>query len=132
MTIRIASDVLAAIRAEAAASPDREVCGLLLGTRGAVDRALPCANVAAAPAVAFEIDPAALLAAHREARGGGPAVVGHYHSHPSGCAEPSACDAAAATGDGALWLIAGGGALRAWRAVEPGRFVEEAIAPHAA
>ncbi|RZM10829.1 MAG: hypothetical protein EOP68_05345, partial [Sphingomonas sp.] len=75
----------------------------------------------------FEIDPVALFAAHRRARAGGQAVVGHYHSHPSGVPVPSARDAAQAMGDGALWLIIGGGEARLWRSVERGAFVDEAL-----
>jgi proteasome lid subunit RPN8/RPN11 len=59
--------------------------------------------------------PAALIAAHRAARAGGPALVGHYHSHPGGSPVPSARDAAAAE-PGSYWIIAGSGALRAWYA----------------
>ena len=77
---------------------------------------LPSANVAADPARFFEIDPAALLAAHRAARSGGPQVIGHYHSHPNGRAEPSPRDAADAAPDGSIWLIAASGRLTAWRA----------------
>lgn len=104
----------------AAASPDREVCGLLLAHHGAALEAMPCANVAADPAQRFEIDPAALIAAHRVARGGGPAVVGHYHSHPSGSPVPSPRDAADAGQDGVLWLIVADGAARLWRSVAGG------------
>ena len=70
---------------------------------------------------AIEIDPAALIAAHRAARSGGAAVIGHYHSHPTGLAEPSPRDAADAAPDGSIWLIAGGGQVTAWRAVAAGR-----------
>ena len=83
--------------------------------------------MAADPARTFEIDPVALFAAHRRARGGGPAVIGHYHSHPSGVPIPSPRDAAQAMGDGAVWVILGGGLARAWRSVEAGAFVEETI-----
>lgn len=68
----------------------------------------------------FEIDPAALFAALREARRGGPKVLGHYHSHPSGIAAPSLADAVAAAPDGAVWLIAARGEITAWRAVSDG------------
>src|SRR4051794_38813390 len=104
------------LRAAAAASDD-EVCGLLLGRHGRVERAVACRNVAATPATRFELDPVALLAAHRAARDGGPAVLGHYHSHPSGDARPSPRDAADATPDGSIWLIVAGDAVTAWRAV---------------
>ncbi|WP_322963324.1 M67 family metallopeptidase [Sphingomonas fuzhouensis] len=121
MTVTISSDMLNVIRAAAAASPGAEVCGLLLGEGDMVVEARPCANVSDEPWHRFEIDPVALIAAHRAARGGGPAVIGHYHSHPSGLAQPSARDAADAAPDGTIWLIAGGQAVTAWRAVATGR-----------
>ncbi|MBW6525611.1 Mov34/MPN/PAD-1 family protein [Sphingomonas sp. RHCKR7] len=115
ISIRLRDELVAA----AAASAD-EVCGLLLGRGARVERALPCRNVAATPATRFELDPAALLAAHRAARAGGAAVLGHYHSHPSGDARPSPRDAADAAPDDSLWLIVAGGAVTAWRAVADG------------
>ena len=124
MGVAISSEVLTAIRAAAAADPGREICGLLLGTPGRIDTAQPCANIADDAARRFEIDPAALFAAHRAARAGGPGVIGCYHSHPTGIAVPSVCDAASAMGDKAVWLIVAGGAVRAWRTVEIGRFEE--------
>ena len=127
MSVTISSELLAGLLAAADASPDAEICGLLLGTPDHVAEIEPCANVAPDPARAFEIDPRALFAAHRRARGGGHAVIGHYHSHPSGQPIPSPRDAAQAMGDGALWLILGGGTARAWRSVEPGRFREEPL-----
>lgn len=131
MTLEIATGIAQAIRAAAAASPDREVCGLLLGEGERVTALLAADNVAFDPAVTFEIDPRALLAAHRAARVGGPAVLGHYHSHPRGPVRPSATDAAASHADGALWIIANGGTLGCWRAVADGpvagRFVPVAL-----
>ncbi|MGR6328206.1 M67 family metallopeptidase [Sphingomonas sp. XXL09] len=128
----IASDLLDRILTHAAATPGREVCGLLLGHGDHVEQVQPCANVAADPTRHFEIDPAALIAAHRAARAGGAAVIGHYHSHPSGSAVPSARDAADAAADGALWLIVAAGAVQAWRAVDAGaaegRFAAELLA----
>ncbi|PZO74931.1 MAG: hypothetical protein DI640_06695 [Sphingomonas taxi] len=127
MSVTISSEVLGRLLAEAAASPNAEICGLLFGAAGSIEAAEACANVAANPARAFEIDPKALFAAHRRARGGARAVIGHYHSHPSGSPIPSPRDAAQAMGDGAVWVILGGGMARAWRSVEVGEFVEEAI-----
>ena len=121
--VAISSEVVGAIRAAAAATPGVEVCGLLLGTIDRIDAAIPCANVAAVPARRFEIDPVSLFAAHRAARDGGAAVVGCYHSHPTGVAVPSACDADSAMGDGAVWLIVAGGEVRGWRTEERGAFV---------
>lgn len=120
MRVRISSAIVAQITTLAAASPAAEICGLLLGRDDLIERAEPCRNVAAEPACWFEIDPAALIAAHRGARGGGAKLVGHFHSHPTGRAVPSVRDAEAAAVDGMLWLIAGGGELTAWRAVSRG------------
>ncbi|MEG8223392.1 M67 family metallopeptidase [Sphingomonas sp. HH69] len=103
-----------------AAADDGEICGLLLGQAGRIEAIAPAANVAADPARHFELDPAVLIAAHRAARSGGPGVVGHYHSHPSGVAVPSATDAACAMPDGTLWLIVAGEDVRLWRA-QPGQ-----------
>ena len=124
MGVAIASETLAAIRAAAAAMPGVEICGLLLGMDDRITDVRPCANVADDPARRFEIDPSVLFAAHRAARGGEPAVIGCYHSHPTGIAVPSACDAASAMGDGAVWLIVAGGEVRGWRTVERGAFAE--------
>ena len=114
MKLAIASDVAAALRAQARAALPDEACGLLLGAPGRVTRAVAARNVAPQPARGFEIDPAALLRVHREARQGGEAVVGHYHSHPNGRVEPSRTDAARAAEDGQLWIIVAGDALAAW------------------
>lgn len=120
MDAPIATALLARIVAEARATPDVEVCGLLLGRGGAVETIRPCRNVAFDPARRFEIDPAALIAAYRAARDGGPAILGCYHSHPSGIATPSAQDAADAAPNGWLWVIVAGDDVRVWRAVESG------------
>ncbi|MGE4408946.1 MAG: M67 family peptidase [Sphingomonadales bacterium] len=105
MTASISRVLLDRILEAARIGPDREICGLLLGRGEKIVAILPAANVAADPARRFEIDPAVLIAAHRRARDGGEAVLGHYHSHPGGEVVPSSCDAAMAHADGALWLI---------------------------
>lgn len=132
MTVAIASALVRQILGAAAATPSVEVCGLLFGDPAHVVAATACRNVASDPVRAFEIDPADLFSAHRAARGGGPRVIGHYHSHPTGRALPSARDAAMAPPDGALWLIVGGGDVTAWRAVArgviEGRFEPVALA----
>lgn len=120
MRVRISSAIVEQITAIAGASPSAEICGLLFGRDDLIERAEPCRNVAAEPAGRFEIDPAALIAAHRAARSGGAKLLGHFHSHPIGRAIPSARDADAAAADGMLWLIAGCGELTAWRAVSEG------------
>ncbi|MFC3441634.1 M67 family metallopeptidase [Sphingobium rhizovicinum] len=115
MTVAISRGLLEQIVALAADSP-LEICGLLLGRGGVIEAIAPAANVAPDPARHFELDPTVLIRAHRAARSGGPAVLGHYHSHPSGVAIPSATDAACAAPDGSLWMIIGGGEVTLWRA----------------
>jgi len=120
--IEIGRDILAHLLDDATAVPDREICGLLFGSVSRVDRAQPVDNVAERPADTVEIDPRALFAALRAERAGGDKVIGHYHSHPNGSAEPSPRDLAAAE-PGKLWLILGGGVARAW-IMENGAFRE--------
>ena len=121
MTVEISRSLLDRIRACAAAD-QAEICGLLFGDGSRITAATPAVNVATDPARHFEIDPATLIAAHRAARSGGPAIVGHYHSHPGGAATPSAVDAASAQPDGGWWLIVGGkdARLGVARSVEQG------------
>jgi proteasome lid subunit RPN8/RPN11 len=119
MTVMLPAALLEQILGLAAASPAHEVCGLLLGEGDRIDRIVPTANVAADPTRWFEIDPVALFAALRAERAGGPRVIGHYHSHPNGSAQPSPRDAAAAE-PGKLWLIVGGGVARMWLAEAAG------------
>ncbi|MDR6849157.1 proteasome lid subunit RPN8/RPN11 [Sphingomonas sp. BE270] len=123
MTLEISSTLLARLLNEAANAPEQEVCGLLFGTAERLDAVRPCRNVAAEPDRAFEIDPAALIAAHRATRDGGPAIIGCYHSHPNGAATPSARDAAAAAPDGALWIIIADPQVACYRAVCDGAYV---------
>ena len=101
--------------AEATAAHPREACGLLLGRGDRIDEVRPCANVHPHREGFFEIDPLALIAAHRAAREGGPQIIGYYHSHPEGPPEPSATDRANATGDGRVWAIVGKGKVGWWR-----------------
>lgn len=103
-----------AILTHARADYPREACGLLMGQDGSIAEARPATNVHPSPETHFEIDPAALVAAHRAAREGGPQVMGYYHSHPTGPATPSAIDRALAAHDGSVWAIAGEGAVTFW------------------
>ena len=104
------------IEGEAKAAFPRECCGLIEGLR-ARDRIEavvlhPAPNLSEA-ADRFEIDPAVQFAALRAARASGREIVGCYHSHPNGAAEPSERDRAGAGEEGFVWVIAGAG-LRAF------------------
>jgi proteasome lid subunit RPN8/RPN11 len=114
MMLRVTREALRRLQAEAAAAGDEECCGLLLGMHG-IEEVRPALNVAADRRRRFEIDPQALIDAHRAARRGDPAVVGYYHSHPSDPARPSATDRAMATGDGRVWAIIGNDGVTFWR-----------------
>ncbi len=118
--ITLTSGAIATLLAEAAAAAPREACGLLLGAGRHVAEVRPAANVAPDPCAHFEIDPAALIAAHKAAREGGPQLLGYWHSHPNGRDGPSPTDRAAASGDGRVWVIVANGAITCWRDGESG------------
>jgi proteasome lid subunit RPN8/RPN11 len=118
--LTVTAAVLARLLDEADRAAPDECCGLLLGGETITD-VLPADNVAADRRCHFEIDPIVLLSAHKAARHGGPAVLGYYHSHPTGSLEPSLTDRAEAFGDGRVWAIVAAGEVAFWRA-DPGRF----------
>jgi proteasome lid subunit RPN8/RPN11 len=104
----------ARIAGEALAAFPRECCGLMEGVRDGeavqVTALHPSPNLADDPD-RFEIDPALQFRLMREGR----TVVGCYHSHPRGTAEPSARDAEYAFDSEFVWLIAGAaGSLSAY------------------
>jgi len=107
------------MRAHAAAALPHEACGILLGAAlvnaARITEARAAANIHPNPHTHFEIDPQALIDAHRAARAGGAAVIGYYHSHPHGPAEPSATDRASASGDGRVWAIISHDDARFWQ-----------------
>jgi len=115
MSLTIAPEAHAAMLAAARAAHPREACGLLLGVGQRIHTAAAAANVHPRPLRHFEIDPAALIAAHRAARAGGPQVLGYWHSHPNGRPEPSQEDRALASGDGRAWAIVASGCISVWR-----------------
>jgi proteasome lid subunit RPN8/RPN11 len=120
MEIELTRAALDRICAEGERAHPEEACGLLLGREGRIERAAPARNVHSTPQTHFEIDPQALIDAHRAARRGGPEIIGYYHSHPSGPAEPSAADRAMAGSDGRVWAIVGQGDVTFWRDDEAG------------
>ncbi|UYY58723.1 M67 family metallopeptidase [Sphingomonas sp. S2-65] len=129
MGCRISRSLLDAIRQESAIVAPEEACGLLFGTTAQIDGWTPARNVAEQPERRFEIDPATLFAALRAERTGGAALIGYWHSHPSGDPTPSRTDGAMAQPDGKLWLILGS-EFRLWQAGKAGlhgRFEEVPI-----
>jgi desampylase len=114
MELDVTREALAAMLAAARAAHPREACGLLLSEGGRISEARETANVHPTPATHFEIDPQALIDAHRAARAGGSQVLGYFHSHPTGEAVPSATDRACAARDGRVWAIIAGQAVMFW------------------
>ncbi len=120
MGISVTRDVIAALSRSAKAADPLEACGILTGEGDQITGFIPARNVHSTPETHFEIDPQALIDAHRVARAGGPQVMGYFHSHPRGSATPSATDKQTAALDGAIWAIAAKRELRLFRAGEGG------------
>ncbi len=106
--------VYRALLNEADLSGREECCGLLLGQSGRITSIAPARNIHPRPRTHFEIDPQALIDAHRSERTGGPQVVGYYHSHPLGNGLPSDTDRSNSPRDGKVWAIIGYDGLRFW------------------
>jgi proteasome lid subunit RPN8/RPN11 len=115
MDIEVTSEALTIMRQAARMAHPDEACGVLLGAGSRITEARPARNVHPTPATHFEIDPQALIDAHRAARSGGADVIGYFHSHPVGEPAPSATDSASASGDGRVWAILAGDDVRFWK-----------------
>jgi proteasome lid subunit RPN8/RPN11 len=116
MDIVLTSGVLTALIAAARDKHPCEACGILLGANDRIIATIPAANVHITPETHFEIDPQALIDAHRAARAQGALqVIGYYHSHPNGEPVPSNTDQAAAARNGGIWAIIAGRDVRLWR-----------------
>ena len=120
MALEVSSNVLERLLAEAQNAHPRECCGVLLGKGPAISDIRLAANVHPQPETHFEIDPQALVDAHRTARQGGPQVLGYYHSHPNGLDRPSHTDEAMITGQGLIWAIIAAGRVTFWREGDAG------------
>jgi desampylase len=104
--IVLCRELRAQFAAEAREAAPRECCGLVEGARDGETirvRALHPARNLSEAADRFEIDPKDQFRLLHEGR----RVVGCYHSHPGGAAEPSPRDLAGAGEEGFLWLIQG-------------------------
>lgn len=85
----------------------KECCGLLIGA-GAdsviVSQAVVAPNLSEDPN-RFLIDPQVQFDWLRKLRGTKERIVGHFHSHPNGCSEPSKIDAEMAIERDQYWVI---------------------------
>ncbi len=120
MHVEVAREVVDQIIAEAGKAHPHEACGILLGKGDRIAQCHATQNVHPSPETHFEIDPQALIDAHRGARAGGPQVIGYYHSHPTGSAVPSATDREMASGDGRIWAIIARDEVRFWKDEQQG------------
>ena len=122
---------LAAIERAAEAAYPEEACGLLVGRAAPgeayrVNAVEASANVAEPPRTRrFEVDPKLRLRLERALRDDSDSVIGVYHSHPNGAAEPSGTDVSMIFEPDMIWLITAvadgrAGATTAWRPSEDG------------
>jgi proteasome lid subunit RPN8/RPN11 len=129
--LTLPDDLRSQLLAAARAALPYECCGLLEGVRdGETVRVValhPAVNVSPDPETGFEIDPAAHFSLQRALRGTGRAVVGCYHSHPNGRAEPSGRDRAGGCEDGWVWLIIATGVIDRLAAFEAPDFTPLAL-----
>jgi proteasome lid subunit RPN8/RPN11 len=117
MRVALPADLRAQILREAQVAHPRECCGLLVGIfDGDVARITalyPARNLSGDPD-RFDIDPRDHIAAQKSARESASAIIGCYHSHPHGRAQPSQADLAGADEENFLWLIAAEDRLNAF------------------
>lgn len=151
--VRVAAPIPSAIRAHAEACYPEECCGALLGwSRGSPDhdrgapgaspnvaadrvlvRAVPLANEWAGQRASRYLIPAAVVRAlEAEGRRTGLELVGFYHSHPDGAAEPSPFDREVGWPWYSYLIVAvssgRAGALRSWRLSDDrSGFVEQTV-----
>jgi proteasome lid subunit RPN8/RPN11 len=128
----VASPVIAEMLAHAREEAPRECCGLLIGTRHAIERSVRARNVADR-STRYVVDPEDHFAAIHAARRDGREVVGAYHSHPSSAPVPSPTDHAEAnSGTDFVYVIVSllEDEVRAYRA-ENGILVPQPLEPAA-
>src|SRR5262249_46551282 len=111
-SVLLPDDLAAQLLIAAARAYPKEACGLVEGTdsqQGWIVTALhETANLAENPVRHFLIDPQMQFDLMRGLRGKDSRIIGCFHSHPNGVAEPSATDRAEAYETDFLYLIAGG------------------------
>jgi proteasome lid subunit RPN8/RPN11 len=105
--LKIARRDLDQIRDHALQGYPYEVCGLIGGRGDTAEIVVPVPNASLTPRVAYEMERQAMVDAIIGFQRAGREVVGIYHSHPGGQAEPSESDIGQATWPDVVWLIVG-------------------------
>jgi proteasome lid subunit RPN8/RPN11 len=103
------AEVRRAMVAHARQAHPHECCGFLVGSNRRIRYAVPMRNVAARPATRYKIDDGEHIRLRRLLREISPtlSIVGVYHSHPKGAAEPSPTDLREAMYRDWLYVIVG-------------------------
>jgi proteasome lid subunit RPN8/RPN11 len=108
--LAISPNLLETIGAAARRADPCECCGLIEGAVAEdgwrATAVHETRNLARDPARHFLVDPEVQFRLMRRLRGTERDVIGCFHSHPGGRAEPSAHDRESAAEDGFVWLIA--------------------------
>ncbi len=112
-TLWLTNEQATKIVAQAAASPDEEVCGLLFGrvlpsqplNQPMIDEIVLIDNVAADRATRYEMNPVQFVNAYASAAAAGRELLAIYHSHVSSPPIPSETDVAEAQYPDAVYLI---------------------------
>jgi proteasome lid subunit RPN8/RPN11 len=111
--LRLPAGLATAIRDAAARAFPNECCGLIEGIdTGEGWQAFAiheAANLSENPRQKFLVDPQLQFDLLRRLRGSARRIVGCFHSHPVGSAEPSATDRSEASESDFLYVIAAGG-----------------------
>jgi proteasome lid subunit RPN8/RPN11 len=134
--LHLSDDLAARVLLAASRAYPNECCGLIEGIATADGwRALEiheAANIAENPRRRFLIDPQVQFDLMRRLRHSESRIIGCFHSHPDGPAEPSATDRAEAYESDFLYLIAAGSpdvfTLKAYLFTDPTGFSRVTIA----
>ena len=106
MRIQIDQILINEMESAARVTFPNEACGIIIGRENHINRFMPVSNKTTAdPAISFAIDPKDYFNARRDAKEVGDRVMGIWHSHPDGLAEPSTQDKAQSYEGNWLWLI---------------------------
>jgi len=127
----IAKEFIDEILNEARTASNREICGVLGGKDGRVERVYKMKNTAKNPECCYFMDSIEQLRVMKEIRNSGLEMIGIYHSHPESSAYPSARDVELAFYPEAVYVIVSLKnkelpEVRAFRIVE-GKIEEEKI-----